>query len=225
MNRLSRAAAAGALASAVALGVTVPADAAPKAGNHKVHTTRADAATKNQSGKLEQQVNRFERKLAGEVARKDRFLARLLERDGVELLEDTVETALRANVESDRARLAELRTAMTAAGTLDELRTSAGELRGFRPERYNVVLNQMRQAGRLLLEAEGDAETTAALDALVAELMAFTARTSRGDLRAAQAVLSAVDAALDEAADTGTGDTETGDTGTGDTETGDVAAV
>ena len=175
-----------------------------------MHTPTADAATKNKGGKLEQQVNRFERKLVGEVVRKDRFLARLLERDGVELLEDTVETALRANVEADRARLAELRTAITAARTLDGLRTPASELRALRPERYNVVLNQMRQAGRLLLESVGDAETSAALDALVAELMASTASTTRADLRTAQAVLTSVDAALDEAASTETGQTGTG---------------
>jgi hypothetical protein len=249
MNRITRAAIVGALASAVALGVTGPADAASggKSGHHKVHAAKSTKAGKAEKGgksatakaakaaKAEQQLTRAKRKLTGEITRKNRFLGHLLERHGVARLDDVMEAALRANVEGDRATLGVLRIAVNEAATREELQELAADARGVRPERYNTIVSQLRKAGELLAVADGNAAATSALDAVRAELMTYTARTSRADLQAAQQALAAVAGMLeDETGETGTGDTgetsetdtgETGETDSGETDTEPVPAV
>ena len=224
MNRMTRTAMAGALAAAVTLGAAAPAAVAkPKASHVKV-----DKAAKAHK-KSDRSFTATERRLAKEAARKDAYLGRLARSNKVERLEDTVESAVLENIAEDRAQLGELK-AQAATTDVKELKA---ELRGFRPEVYHTIVNQLRLSTRLqkaiaemtdagALSAESDG-----LTALVGLLSTYDAETARADLRAAQKVLSSVKEAVgaaDEAGDEAgeTPESETPDTDTSDSDTSDT---
>lgn len=226
MNRMTRTAMAGALAAAVTLGAAAPAAVAkPKASHVKVDHKAAKA---HKPAKSDRSFTAGERRLAKEAARKDAYLGRLARSNKVERLEDTVEAAVLENIAADRAQLGELK-AQAATTDVKELKA---ELRGFRPEVYHTIVNQLRlstglqkaiaemaDAGALSAESDG-------LMALVELLSTYDAETARADLRAAQKVLSsakeAVETADDEAGETPeseTPDTDTSDSDTSETDT------
>ena len=219
MNRSSRNALAGTFALAVVLGGVAPATAAASpvdsrsAHDHVAQAKKGEHAKNDKQAKTDRKLGNAQRKLSREAARKDAFLARAATRNAVSRLDDAVEAPLRANIEADRVLLQGLAISVAAAGS-EELKQLATELRGLRPERYNTIINQLRRATRLqagLIAEEppveeppvegpatnDSAEAAAALEALVAKLVTFTAATPRAELRAAQRELSAIEKLLD----------------------------
>lgn len=225
MTRMTRTAMAGALAAAVALGVSAPAaTAAPKASHVK---TDHRAAKAHKHDKVDRSLTAAQRRLAKQAARKDAYLGRLERSNKVERLEDTAEAAVLANIAEDRTQLGDLK-APAATSDVKELRT---EIRGFRPEVYHTIINQLRLATRMQknIAASAEAATLTAqtdqLTALLALLATYDAETARADLRAAQKVLSSVQEAVESADDADDeSDTET-DTPETETPEGDTTTT
>ncbi|HSE09265.1 MAG TPA: hypothetical protein VLB29_11425 [Nocardioidaceae bacterium] len=231
MNRLIRGSVAAALAASVALGVaSAPAAAAPKAAHVKAEHKAAKAgkakaakADRAKAGKVsarkQARLTKAERRLTRHAKRKHAYLGRLLDARKLERLEDTVEAAVRTNIEGDIAELAGLIEGIAPAAGEDQ--TKPVDVRAYRPEVYHAVINQLRMATRLTDRA-ASAEQAGALVDLVTTLSGFDAETKRAQLRASKRMLISVTTAVEEAEETQTGETGTGETGTGETGNGET---
>lgn len=194
MNRISRNAVAAALTAAVALGVTAPAaTAAPKHTHAKAHH---DVTKVHKNTKADRALTPAQRRLSKEAARKDAYLGRLAKAPKVARLADDVEEAVLLSITGDRSDLQELR-ADVAARKGEDLKALARDLRKFRPEVYNTIINQLRLATRMQTPAAAVTKADE-LAALIEKLDSYDATVSRADLRAAQRVLSEVKAAIEE---------------------------
>jgi len=192
MNRMTRAAMAGALAVTLSLGAAAPAVAAPKAA----HTT---VAHKHGKAAKAERLTPAERRLAKQVARKSAYLGRLAKANKVERLDDLVEAAVVKNIERDREQLGELKADVGDV----KGKVVRRDLRTFRPEAYHTIINQLRRAKGLEkalahVSAAGTETQADTLEGLVELLMTYDAETKRAELRAAQRVLSAVTGALEK---------------------------
>jgi len=195
MNRMTRAAMAGALAVTLSLGAAAPAVAAPKAAHAKVAHKHGKAAKA-------ERLTPAERRLAKQVARKSAYLGRLAKANKVKRLDDVLEVAVVKNIDRDREQLGELKA------EVGDVRGKVvrRELRSFRPEAYHTIINQLRRANRLEralaeVDAAGAATQAETLAGLVELLKTYDAETRRADLRAAQRVLSEAMGALDQLED------------------------
>jgi hypothetical protein len=223
MNRMTRAAAASALAAAVALGAAAPAAvAAPKATHAKVvhkapakaHHQAAKAHTRVKLTRAERRLAAAQRTLTVQARNKDRQLGRVATWPRVASLEESVRGAVLGNVATDRASLGEVRTTAKGASWA-EVKTLRGDLRKVRPELYRRIAAQLHRAARLqtrLDALQSDPALAATVDPLgtklqgtVDTLETYTASTPRRELVATQRDLTSVAKALESAqSETGT---------------------
>ena len=201
---------AGAAAGALALGMTPPVVAAPhaaaaKAGHVAVAKPLKAAHGKSAAARASKAARRValaKRRLSHEAARKSTYLGRVLVRVTYTGLEADVQDAVRGNVENDRAALAAFKetVALAAPSELADLRS---DLRRVRPEVYNSILAQLKVASVLKAEAvRVDApDAVDLLGRLETTVSAYTARTTRAQLRVSREWLTTA-AALVEAAGT-----------------------
>ncbi|HEX6514410.1 MAG TPA: hypothetical protein VF049_02465 [Nocardioidaceae bacterium] len=236
--KLSRHATAAALAVAVSLGAGAPvAMAAPHGGHAGLAHAKAHHV-KGEHGKSNAKLSRAQRKLAHQVARKDHFLARLLDRGALSRLDDTVEGVVRTNIEGDRTDLAALADLVTAS-TGEDLGALGDQVRAVRPEVYNSIISQLRQATRLQSALDASAPAPAdgtdatavdpatSLTEVVAELEGLDATATRSQLRETRHTLAQVADAVDgddadeagEAEETEPEDGDVTGTDSGDTST------
>jgi hypothetical protein len=144
MNRRPLATVAAAAAAAVAFGVYAPAAiAAPPAKPHAKTQVSKDARLL-----ATQKTN-----VLREIARKDTALAGVLKDNQLKRLDATQVGTIRANVAADRAALAALRTSVSGATTVAQVRAFDAKVKQVRPEVYHVVVNSVRQAARFLATA------------------------------------------------------------------------
>lgn len=165
--------------------ITVAALAAPTGVAAAAHAAKPDtgkpAGTTGVKGQTKQ--------LLKDVAGKDRRLARLATSRAVTRLADDTEVELVASIEESRAGLGEIEAAVEAADSAVDTRAARKELRSFRVENFRLVVNILRQAEGLTEAAATDAEAQAFLDQAEEAALAITATSTKGDVRAARALL------------------------------------
>ncbi|MCW2797639.1 hypothetical protein [Nocardioides sp.] len=163
---------------------------APGSGHGGSHGTQA---FEHQQTQLKRQVARVGNRM--DHATRESRLAPLA---------DDVRAGVLANVEGDKAALADLSALVDAATTRGDLNGLRTQLRDLRPENYDVTVADLRFAGRLSTRvaelraaAAGDPDALATLDeadALVAsatdKALAITASSSKADVRAVRTDLS-----------------------------------
>ncbi|GAB4005758.1 hypothetical protein [Nocardioides ultimimeridianus] len=131
----------------------------------------------------------------------DARLSRLEGSDAVTSLDDTEELALDANIDTDRAQLADL---AAGAGSLApaDVRTARRQLQAFRVENYVLAVTILHSAEDL---ADAAATVPAAqdeLDQAVTAALELTASSARSDVRDARSHIDAAEAAIEDAAGT-----------------------
>lgn len=197
MSAITRLAAAAA-AAALVLGSAGAATAAHPAGHGGGHA--GDHG--NHGGAA---VSHLKKQLLRQIDGLGDRIDRATRESRLETLADDVRAGVVANVAADHTALDALAAAVDAATTRDELTSLRTQVRDVRPENYAVVVAALRSAVRLSAAIAdlrtawaGDADTLAQLDAadaLVAsateKALAVTAASSKADLRAVRADLSA----------------------------------
>lgn len=201
MNRITRNAAAAAMAAAVALGATVPAaSAATKAPHARAHHHVAKphhVAKAHKGAKADHSLTAAQRRLSREAARKEAYLGRLAKSAKVNRLADAVKSPLVENITGDSSDLDALKAEVAGKSGAD-LKDLAASIRKFRPEVYNTIINQLRLATRMQ-SAAGALPQATSLDGLISTLGTYDATVSRADLRAAQRELTKIQAAVEQA--------------------------
>jgi hypothetical protein len=161
MNRPITAVAAAA-AVAVAIGLYAPAATAAPAG--KPHaTTHAKPHAKPRVSKDARRLAAEKTVVLREIAHKDAGLAVVLKNPWLSRLDATQAGTVRANVAADRATLATLKSGVSAATTVTDVRALRAKVKQVRPEVYYVAINTVRQAARFLSAAARNTATIAAL--------------------------------------------------------------
>jgi hypothetical protein len=173
--------------------ITVAALAAPTGVAATAHAAQPDGA-KAVKGQTKQ--------LLKDVAGKDKRLARLATSGAVTRLADDTETELVANIDEARAGLAGVKAAVEAADSTVDTRAARKELRSFRVENFRLVVNILRQSEGLAEAAATDAEAQAFLDQAEDAALAITATSTKGDVRAARALLRDAKAELEDETET-----------------------
>jgi hypothetical protein len=200
-----------ALSVSVALGFAAPAAVAGPPANHPTHAKAV------KTDKAAQPAAQKRRQALRDIARVDARLDRAVRDSRLKRLAAEVQTAVRANVALDHAKLATLTTAVETADSALDLRQVRKELRQTRPQVYTVVINDLRQAARIqaralandaLLAEAPDADAVAANEAAktavaeaVALAMKVTATSSKSELRAVHAAVVTARKALGAVAD------------------------
>lgn len=185
--------------------ITVAALAVPTGVATAAHAAKPDGAGKP-AGAVKGQTKQLLKDLAG----KDRRLARLATSNAVTRLADEAEAELVGNIEESRAGLAEVKAAVEAADSTVDTRAARKELRSFRVENFRLVVNVLRQAEALADDAAADPEAQAFLAQAEEAALAITATSTKGDVRAARALLRDAKAELeDDTADETETETET----------------
>ncbi len=138
------------------------------------------------------------KQLLKDVAVKDKRLARLAASQAITRLGDESEAALVVNIDEARATLAEIKAAVEAAGSTVDTKAVRKELRSFRVENFQLVVNILKQAEGLADEAATDAEAHAFVGQAEAAALEIGATSTKADLRAVRDLLNAARAELDE---------------------------
>lgn len=141
-------------------------------------------------------------KVLRDIARTSKALDRSVRDNRVGTLADDVLAAVLANVEADKAALAELATAVSAPDSTVDASQVRRDLRQLRPENYVLSVNVLRKAARVAAAATDNAEATALVDSAVATALTVTASSPKSLVRDARADLAAAQALLDADADT-----------------------
>ena len=215
MNPMTRTAVAGAIAAAVSLGAAAPAAfAAPHSAHVKVDhkSTKAHSPVKGAKA-----LTAAQRVVVKQAALKSAYLGRLAGSTKVTSLEDTAESAVVANIAGDQAELSGVATTLAAGTGVKDMRA---QLRAYRPEVYNTIINDLRIATTLQAAVTDPAQADA-LAALVTTLESYDATTSRADLNTLKQALEAIEDSLTTVTDPGTTDPGTTDPGTTDPGTTD----
>lgn len=209
MNSITRRALAGAVSGVVAgglaLGMTPPVAAAPHAVHAKAgHAAKASAHSKAAQARLDRadrKVALAKRQLSQEATRKDAYLGRMLGRVKYLGLEAGVRDAVRLTIEADRAALVTFKETVTTAAAAD-LPGLAADLRKVRPEVYNSVLAQLKEAA-ILKAAATELVVPEAIDllgTLETTVSAYTARTTHAQLQVSREWLATAAALIEAAA-------------------------
>lgn len=138
-----------------------------------------------------------------DITVKDKALARLEGSRRVTRLADENEAVLVDSIESDRAALADLRSAAAAADTTYDARAVRKEVRGYRVEVYVQAVSIVRHAEELSVEAADDAEALALVDLALDAALALDSHSAKAELRVAREYLDQAEAALDDSDDDG----------------------
>lgn len=162
------------------------------------------------------------RQLTHQIAGLDRRLTRLESSHLVTSLGDTDEQALDANIEADRASLAELAGGISLMSA-DDVRAARRELHGFRVQNYVLAVTILHRAESLADAASTVPAAQDELDLAVTAALSLTASSGKGDVRDARSHVEAAQTAIDDDAD-GTDDstdgTDESTDGTGDSTDG-----
>lgn len=183
MNRRTLTAAAAGLVAAAAFGMSAQlADAAPVAKSHGHTHVKVD--------KQARLLAIAKKTVQQEIARKDVALVRVVKDSRLRHLDATTAGTIRANATADRAALATLKSSVSAATTVADVRSVAAKLKLVRPEVYNLAVNAATKAvyvqSRVARNAAKIADLTAQADAKEAAGSDVTAvRTALADATAA----------------------------------------
>ncbi|HWU22021.1 MAG TPA: hypothetical protein VN088_10880 [Nocardioides sp.] len=138
------------------------------------------------------------RQLTHQISVLDARLSRLEGSDAVTGLDDTEELALDANIDADRAQLADLAAGVSALAPAD-VRAERRQLQSFRVENYVLAVTILESAADL---ADAAATVPAAqdeLDRAVTAALELTASSTRSDVRDARSHIDAAQTAIDDA--------------------------
>lgn len=148
------------------------------------------------------------RQLTHQISVLDARLSRLEGSDDVTSLDDTEELTLDANIDADRAQLADLTAGVSALAPAD-VRGARRQLQAFRVENYVLAVSILHSAEDL---ADAAATVPAAqdeLDQAVTAALGLTASSTKSDVRDARSHIDAAEAAIDDAGVDTSGDATT----------------
>ena len=199
------AAALSAVVVAAPVALAESAQAAPKASHGKPAKPGKPAKT-SKPGKPPKPApqNPQAKQLAKDVAVKDAFLAKVAASARTAALPDDLESAVRANIDTDRAALAALATAT-------DTRAARASVQALRVENYVLVVGVLEEAVELQEEAAtaADPEAAAYVQSAIDTVLSVTASSPKSELQAAKADLEAAQEELDASAEDDTeGDVE-----------------
>ena len=214
MRRTTRTATA-VLAAALAFGAASPAASAAGRPDHAkaghVKAEKGEKGGKPEKADKADKADKELRQLLRDIARTDAKLVKVARESRTARIGDHAATVL-ANVAADRSALEALAAAVQASDSTADVRAVRKELKDVRPQNYNKVVNDLRDALRLaaaITEAraavEGDAAAPAseldaaqaALDAAVAKALLVNASSDKEELRAVKTDLQAAHEALE----------------------------
>jgi hypothetical protein len=144
------------------------------------------------------------KQLLKDIAGKDKRLARLSGSNAVVRLADDTEAELVTNLDEARAALGEVKTQVEAADSTVDTRAARKELRSFRVENFRIVANVLAKVERLEEAAAADPEAVTHLAAAEAAALEITATSTKADIRAVRAHVSAAQAELETETETPT---------------------
>jgi hypothetical protein len=144
------------------------------------------------------------KQLLKDIAGKDKRLTRLSGSKAVVRLADDTEAELVTNLDEARAALGEVKTQVEAADSTVDTRAARKELRSFRVENFRIVANVLAKVERLEEAAATDPEAVTHLAAAEAAALEITAASTKADIRAVRAHVSAAQAELETEPETET---------------------
>lgn len=160
----------------------------------------AGAAPHGPTGKPSATVKSQVRQLLKDIAGKDKALARVASSKAVTRLTDEDEAALVATILQDRAELAGLRAAASAADSTFDARAVRGLVRTYRVELLTQAAGVVRAAEVLGVAAVEDAEALALVDLALESALSVDSNSagSKAALRQARAHLDAARTAWED---------------------------